>query len=202
MNVRAIVSLVGIGALTVSFGVALAQEGKPPKKPQGVKAEAPPEMAAPKPGPHHAHLAKSAGTWDATVESFMAPDQAPQVSKGVEVNTLDSGGLWLVSDFKGTFMGQPFQGHGLMGYDTTKSRYTGVWADSMSTAMMASEGTCDGSGGRLTMTSQGPGMDGKMTTWTMVSEFKDADTRVFSMSFPGPDGKDQLAMRITFKRRK
>jgi hypothetical protein len=195
---RAAVCLIGFAALAAMPGTGVAQEGKP--KP-GAKAEAPPETAVPKPGPHHVHLAKAAGTWDATVEFFGPPGTPIQVSKGVEVNTLDSGGLWLVTDFKGQWEGQPFHGHGLLGYDPAKGRYTSVWADSMSPAMMASEGACDGTGRIRTMTSEGPDMQGKMTTWRMVSEDKDATTRIFTMSTPGPDGKDQVAMKITYKRR-
>src|SRR5213593_4901482 len=109
-SVRAVACLVGIGALAASFWVAVAQESKPQPKAPGAKAEAPPEMAAPKPGPHHAHLAKSVGTWDATVESFMSPTAPPDVSKGVEVNTMDGSGLWLITEFKSDWQGQPFQG--------------------------------------------------------------------------------------------
>jgi hypothetical protein len=52
------------------------------------------------------------------------------------------------------------------------------------------------------MQGQGPGPDGKMTTYRMVSEQKDADTRLFSLSAPGPDGKDIQVLKITYKRRK
>jgi len=185
-SIRAVVSLVGMIALAAMPGSGFAEEGPP----------------LPKPGPHHAHLAKVAGTWDATVEHFGPPGTPPQVSKAVEVNTLDSSGLWLISDFKGQFQGQPFQGHGMSGYDADKGRYTGVWADSMSTTVMLTQGSCDGTGRIRTMTSEGPGMDGKMTTWKMVDEEKGADARVFTMSTPGPGGKDQVMMKITYTRRK
>jgi hypothetical protein len=32
--------------------------------------------------------------------------------------------------------------------------------------------------------------------------YTDPDTRVFTMSMPGPDGKDMEMMKITYKRRK
>jgi hypothetical protein len=34
-----------------------------------------------------------------------------------------------------------------------------------------------------------------------VTEYKDNNNRVFSMYAPGPDGKEVLGMRITYKRR-
>lgn len=185
-SIRAVVSLIGMIAFAALPGTGVAQEGPP----------------MPKPGPHHAHLARVAGTWDATVEHFGPPGTPPQVSKGVEVNTLDGSGLWLISEFKGQFQGETFQGHGMTGYDPDKGRYTGVWADSMSTTPMITQGTCDGTGRIRTMTSEGPGMDGKMTTWKMVDEAKGPDSHVFTMSTPGSDGKDQVMMRITYARRK
>lgn len=200
-SVRAVVCLVGMVALAALPGTGVAQEGKPQPKAGAAGQEAPAGPPLPKPGPHHAHLAKAAGTWDATVEFFGPPGTPPNVSKAVEVNTLDGSGLWLISDFKGQFEGQPFYGHGLTGYDPEKSRYTGVWADSMSTTVMLSQGTCDGTGRIRTMTAEGPGVDGKPTTYTMEEE-GGADARVFTMSTPGPDGKDRVAMKITYTRRK
>src|SRR5688500_16062582 len=70
------------------------------------------ELAPPKPGPEHDILKKDAGIWDATIQEMTEPGAPPKESKGVETNTLACGGLWLVTDFKGEMMGQPFQGHG------------------------------------------------------------------------------------------
>jgi len=188
-SMRAAVCLVGMVALAALPGTGVAQEAAH-------------QPAAPKPGMHHGHLARAAGTWDAIVEFYGPPGTPPQVSKAVEVNTLDGSGLWLISEFKGQYGGQPFQGHGMTGYDPDKGRYTGVWADSMSTTPMISQGTCDGTGRVRTMTSEGSGMDGKPTTWKMIVEEKGADTRVFTMSTHGPDGRDQAMMKITYTRRK
>lgn len=46
-----------------------------------VSAQAP---ALPKPGPEHQLFQQDAGTWDATVETWMAPGAPPLVSKGTE----------------------------------------------------------------------------------------------------------------------
>src|SRR5437773_2168191 len=88
------------------------------------------ESPFPKPGPEHEFLKKDVGVWDATVETIMEPGGKPNVSKGVETITLLGGGLWMIQDFKSEFMGVPFQGHGVTGYDASKKKYVGTWVDS------------------------------------------------------------------------
>ena len=92
---------------------AFAQETK--KEPAAGAA-----MELPKPGPEHEILKKDEGVWDATVEATMAPGAPPAVSKGVETVKATGGGLWYVSDFKSEMMGQPFEGHGVTGYDRSR----------------------------------------------------------------------------------
>jgi hypothetical protein len=182
----------GILALALA-GPARAQETK-----KADEKKAPPEMTLPKPGPEHEVLKNDVGTWDATVEMM---GLAPSVSKGVETSTM-VGGLWLVTDFKSEMMNQPFQGHGVSGYDLTKKKYVGTWVDSMSPGMMLGESTYDPKTKTMTGEMEGPDMSGKMEKMKSVTEWKDPDTRVFTMYMTGPDGKEAPVMRITYKRRK
>ena len=58
----------------------------------------------PKPTAEHKILAAEEGTWDATVKSYQnGPDSEPMVSKGVEVNTVVTGGLWVSFYLQGRF---------------------------------------------------------------------------------------------------
>jgi hypothetical protein len=152
----------------------------------------------PQPGPEHEMLKKDVGTWDATVEMFMDPGGAPSVSKGTETVSM-LGGFWQVSEFKSEMMGQPFGGRGAMGYDPAKKKYVGTWIDSMTPGYYTTEGTYDPATKTLTATMEGPGPDGAVTKTKETTEWKDADTRVFTMY--APDGKS-VGMRITYKRRK
>jgi hypothetical protein len=153
----------------------------------------------PKAGPEQAILKQDVGVWDATVESMMGGP--PTVSKGVETNAM-MGDLWLITDFRGDFMGKPFLGHGVSGYDSSKKKYVSTWVDSMSIGPQVSESTYDGAKKTMTGSMEGPDPSGKTSKMTSVVEWKDADTRVFTMSTAGPDGKQITAMRITYKRRK
>jgi hypothetical protein len=175
-----------VAAISVfaTFGVALGQ-GPPP---------------VPKPGPEHEHLKKDVGRWDAMVEMFEGPGSEPQKSKGVETNTLMAGGLWLVTEFKGDMGGMAFEGHGITGYDPNKKKYVGTWADSMSTGLSTVESTYDAGKKTLTGWIEGPDPSGKTIKMRTVTEWKDDNTRVVTFHMQGPDGKEVMGMRITYKR--
>ncbi len=151
---------------------------------------------APKPGPEHERLKQLEGTWEATVRSEGGE------SKGTMTYKMDLGGLWLVSDFKGEFAGQNFQGKGFDGYDPIKKKYVGVWVDSMTATPLLGEGTFDKEGKVLTHFGEAPGMDGKMSKYKSIIEIKDHDTMMFTMSSPDKEGKDQPMLTIMYKRKK
>lgn len=155
----------------------------------------------PKPGPEHEFLKQDVGTWDATVESWMAPGQPAAVSKGVDTVSM-VGGFWAVDEFKSEFMGQPFHGAGTTGYDPAKKKYVGTWIDSMAPGLNLGEYLYDAKTRTMTGVSEGPGPDGKPMKTRQVIAWKDADNKVFDMYALGPDGKEALMMRITYKRRK
>jgi hypothetical protein len=150
----------------------------------------------PKPSPEHALLKSMEGTWDAKCKF------GPQESKGTMVYKLMPGDLWLTSDFKCDMMGQPFHGHGVMGYDTNKKKYVSCWADSMSTGLTTGEGTYDAAKKVFTENNEGPGPDGKMMKMKMVTELKGPDEMLFTMYMPDPSGKDQPVMTIHYTRKK
>jgi hypothetical protein len=160
------------------------------------KADDTPAYPVPKPSPEHDLLKKGAGTWDASIEST-GPDGKKSVSTGVETRRMMTGGLWMISDFKGTFGGQPFEGHGVTGFDPGKKKYIGTWVDTMSAGVNTMEETYDA--GKKTMSGTMEGPEGKMK---MSTEYKDENTEVFTMYMTGPDGKDAPMMTITYKRRK
>ena len=152
----------------------------------------------PTPGPEHEMLKKDVGTWDATVEMFMAPGAPPSVSKGTEAVTM-MGGFWQLTEFKSEMMGQPFEGRGAMGYDPAKKKYVETWVDTMAPGYYTVEGTYNAATKTLTAVMEGPDPSGTVTKTKETTEWKDADTRVFTMY--APDGQ-AVVMRISYKRRK
>ena len=163
-------------------------------------------LPIPKPTAEHKILAADEGTWDATIKSFLAgPDAEPTVSKGVEVNTVMPGGLWVLSTFRGDFGGVAFEGHGQFGYDPLKKKYVGSWIDSMSPSLSVLEGSYDAQTRTMTLVGDGvdPGTKAKYTQ-KMVTTSKDDDTRVFTlyMKFDAAGDDEIKFMEITYRKRK
>jgi hypothetical protein len=193
---RVLIALAAAGLIT---GAATADDkSKEKTTPAAAAQEVPP---LPQPGPEHQVMKDDVGTWDATVEAFMAPEAPPAVSKGTETNRLTAGGLWLVSDFKSEFMGQPFEGHGVMGWDPAKKKYVGTWVDSMTTTVSQSESTYDAATKTFTGWMEGPDETGKTVKTKAVTQLQSPDSKVFTM-YRTIEGKEVPTLRITYTRRK
>jgi len=156
----------------------------------------------PQPGPEHELLKKDVGVWDATVEMSGPPGTPPAVSKGTDTVTVACGGLWQVIEFKSELMGAPFEGRGFMGFDPAKKKYVGAWVDSMTASLSPMEASYDAATKTMTGWMEVPDPSGKLTKAKQTTEWKDADTRVFTMFTTAPDGKDYPILKITYKRRK
>jgi len=171
----------------------------------GSSAMAQDAPSPPKPTAEHKILAEDAGTWDATIKSYMGgPGAEPTVSKGSEVNEVALGGLWVISKFKGEFAGMKFEGQGQSGYDPIQKKFIGTWIDSMSPTVMLLEGTYDAK--TKTMTYKGTGVEpnsGTKYSQRMVTTTKDDGTRVFTlyMKFDGAD-EEVKSMEVTYTKRK
>jgi hypothetical protein len=160
--------------------------------------DAPPEME--KPGEHHRHLKMMAGTWDVKLKMHHAPGQVME-GTGVEIAKMQPGGFWLISDFTGTFAGMKFSGHGVLGYEAHKKRYTGVWTDSVASVMIISDGQCEKHGRLNTMVGKAyDPMKKRVVTYLQVTEFKDANTKTFHM-YDTSGKRKMLMMEAVYKRR-
>jgi len=152
------------------------------------------------PGPQHKQLAEMAGTWEVTIKSFEGGGE-PQVSTGKASRKMIMGGRYLKEDYKGTYMGQPFDGMGLTGFDNALKKFTTVWIDSMSTGVGVGSGEMDSTGKILTtsMTYSDP-MTGKATTMRQILKRESKDLETFEIYGPGPDGREVKMMEMTYKR--
>jgi hypothetical protein len=154
----------------------------------------------PLPGPEHDVLATDVGEWDAVMKIVPMPGAPPMEVPGTEKNTL-LGGRWLIGEFKSDMMGQPFEGHGITGYDPDKKAYVFCWVDSMSTTVSQGESTYDAAS--KTMTGWMAGKDpatGAATKMKSVSRYTDANTRVFEL-YPSLEASEP-SMTITYTRKK
>ena len=156
------------------------------------------------PGEGHKVLNDLAGKWSYTMQWWTAPGSKPEESKGSCNSKWILGGRFLQQDVKGKAMGQPFQGMGVIGYDTFKQEYQSSWLDSMSTGMMLTTGSYD----TATKTLQQTGtlsdpMSGEKNKW-FRTELKIAshNEHTYLMFNKGTDGNEFKAGEIVYKRAK
>ena len=130
-----------------------------------------------KPRPAHKLLAAEAGTWDCDVKMFKG--QQPLEFRGVEVNELVGGGLYLKTSFIFQMGGQrQFEGHALMGYDPRAKKYVGTWVDNFTTVPRRIEADYDAAAKVLTDHSRVADARGnelktkQITTWSSDTQKK------------------------------
>ena len=197
-----------VPALVLALAVALPAYASDDKKPAAA-----PEMSAEQkammeayikagtPAAPHAAMAKAAGEYELSVTSWDAPGAPPTVDKGTATRKMALDGRVMVEMMHGTNHGQPFEGHGMRGYDNVTGRYWGTWNDSMSTGVMVSDGTCDDKGACTFAGSwNDPITKGKINA-RMTTKWTSPTVQVFEMYTPGPDGKEAKMMEITYTKR-
>jgi hypothetical protein len=163
---------------------------------------APQEM--PKQGAEHKALEALVGTWTAKVKFFQDPGLPAMEMEGTMTRKMIMGGFFLQEDFEGKFLGADFKGLGITGYDVAKKKYVGTWIDSMTTTIMALEGTFDDKTKTFNMTTSeevdpatGKKMKGRDTLRIMGP-----DHQVQEMFRTPEGGKEQKAMEIHYHRAK
>lgn len=193
---------ISITAITLLFASPLAaQEATAPQMTPETQAMMEAFQKAGTPGAEHQKLASLAGTYDLTIKGWHTPGGEPTTDSGTATRKMVLGDRVMVEDVTSQMMGQPFNGHGMHGFDNTTGKYWATWNDNMSTGLMVSEGTCDA---KLTCTYTGSYQDPvtkKPQTTRMTTRWTDANTEVFEMYGPGPDGKETKMMEITYKKR-
>jgi Protein of unknown function (DUF1579) len=140
------------------------------------------------------------GNWEATIESTGRDGKPVKNAAKATVRLL--GQRWLITDFEGTFLGAPFIGHEVLGYDPVAKKYLLNWVDSAATSFARGNGLYDSQTKTLTLTVSGrDDSTGKMTTWRQVDTWKDADHHEWSLRTISPkDGKEQIQMTIRYHR--
>ena len=92
-------------------------------------------------GPQHEALASRAGSWSVEGKMWMAPGAEPMPMNATATIEVLLGGRYIIEEFKSDFMGTPFEGRLMQGYDNLAQQYWSLWTDSMSTGYWLSHGT-------------------------------------------------------------
>lgn len=95
-----------------------------------------------RPSDAHEYLEQFIGDWTYEMSTSMSQPGAPKDSGTATYRWLHEG-RWLIREGKGSMMGMPIESTTIIGYDNYKKRYVTVDVNSMTTAMLTSEGDLD-----------------------------------------------------------
>ena len=156
------------------------------------------------PGDMQKMLAKSDGVWSGENTMWMEDGGKPMTSTSTTTNKMIFDGRYQTSEHKGNFMGMPFEGMSITGYDNAKKKFVSTWIDNMGTGIMTMEGDWNASKkaiefkGKMT----DPSRPGKDCDVREVFTFIDDNTQ--KMEMYGPDsktGKEFKTMEIKFSKK-
>ncbi len=172
---------------TAAFGGDEAPEAPAPEKsaePSCAMEEAMMALAAP--GEMHAFLAKWAGTWTFKFTGIQPDGSTVDGSAKARISMI-LGGRFQVQDLEGTLMGQPYNAHGVTGYDNLSKKFQNFWFDSMGTAPSVASGSLSADGKTLELSGTWDMPENVKSPFRFVSTFVDANTMKFDMYaiFPG-----------------
>ncbi|MEM7305106.1 MAG: DUF1579 family protein [Planctomycetota bacterium] len=157
-------------------------------------------MALGTPGPAHAELAKGVGEFDVSGQMWTAPEVSmPMI--GTAQTEMILGGRYLVQHYQSDFMGMPFEGMMIMGFDNLSNEYWNIWIDTFSTGPTMAHGE-ELKGGDVQMHGmmRDPMTPNGRPYRSMMTVGDDGD---FTMSMYDtlPDGSEYQTMELTYKKR-
>lgn len=150
------------------------------------------------PGPMHQMLSKSVGEWKSEIKMWMDPAAPPTTAEGKGVCEAILDGRYFQTKHTSSFMGMPFNGVELTGYDNARKKFFSTWIDNMGTGIMHLEGTYDEATKSTTLTGVVTDPMGKEISIREVIKYIDDDNLTMEM-FNTMDGKEfkSMEMKIT-----
>ena len=154
------------------------------------------------PADEHKQVLKMVGKWNLAFKSWMDPKVPPMDSTGTAEAKAILGDRFVQITVSSTFMGKPFSGVAINGYDKARKKFVGTWMDSMSTGIAVSEGTGDASGEVITSHMKGTDpVTGKETRMRIVGRWQ-SDDKLVEEFHENKGGKEVKMMEITYTRAK
>ena len=152
------------------------------------------------PGMHHEHLAALVGTWEAETKFWMAPSADPMTSTATVEYRMIMNGRFLEEMISSDFMGQPFNGRGLYGFNNVTGEVQAVWIDDMSTGIYSYSGSINEAGDEMVLESKY--MDPITKEWKHTrSVMRISSNKLHYESYEKSDGQERKTMELTDTRR-
>jgi len=153
------------------------------------------------PGPPHKMMGEEVGSWKCEMTFWMGPDAKPEKETSTADIKMVLGGRYQEANYKGTMMGQPFEGKSTLAYNNASNEFTSTFIDNMGTGMMVGKGKYDEAARMIELTGEmvNP-VNGEKTPYRETYTFIDANTRKMEM-FDTKGGKEYKSMEIVMKRK-
>jgi hypothetical protein len=182
-----------LGCLALSTSAATAQD-----EDQAAMMAA--YQQAGQPGMHQEQLAALVGSWEAETKFWMDPAGEPMVSSATLEYRMIMDGRYLEEIISSDFMGQPFHGRGLYGYNNVTGQLQAVWIDDMSTGIYTYSGSMNEAGDEMTLT--GKYMDPVTKEWRETrSVMKISKDELHYTGWETVNGEEHKTMEITGTRK-
>lgn len=153
------------------------------------------------PGNPHKLMADEVGTWNCDMTFWSEANGKPEKAASVAVIRMILGGRYQEADYKGTMMGQPFEGKSTLAYNNASQEYTTTFIDNMGTGMMVAMGKYDEKTKSMELKGEmvNP-LNGKKTPYREVYTIVDPTTRKMEM-FDTKNGTEYKSMEIIMKKK-
>ena len=154
-------------------------------------------------GPMHEHLKPLVGSWEMSINHRMTPELPWEESTAQAEREWIFDRRFVRETVKADFMGQPFEGIGLFGYDNVRKEYCFMWIDNMGTGIMTAPGSSADGGKSIAFegTNANP-MTGEKDAWFRhVMRIVSDQENVFEMYAKDKSGKEFKTMEITARRK-
>ncbi len=198
--------LTGIGAVCAAIIVSaglLAQDKENPYGEMSPEQEAMMKawMEYATPGMEHAELAKKVGEWSLDLKMWHELGGEVEISKATSTIKPIMDGHYFLETVKSEYMGMPFEGRALFGFDNLTKKYFTIWIDNMSTGLMTYTGTASGEG-TIHYSVEMPNIEtGKYETSSATDKMVSDNKYIFVMNHKAPSGEEFKAMEITATRK-
>lgn len=149
------------------------------------------------PGEMHRALARTAGEWTAEVRMWMGPE--PTVSEARTTVEPIMNGRFVKETVKSDFMGKPFHGVSIIGFNNVTGEVEAVWYDDHSTGIYVYRGSMNEDGTELKL--KGKYKDPSSGEWiTTRSVRKIMGDEMRDTAWETRDGEEKKTMEITYRR--
>ncbi len=153
------------------------------------------------PGKEHAELAKKVGEWSLDLKMWHELGGEVQISQATSIIKPIMDGRYFLETVTSEYMGRPFEGRSISGFDNLTKKYFTVWFDNMGTGLATYTGTASGEGTIHYSVEMPNPQTGQYETGHATDKLVSNDEYIFMMYRKAPNGEEFLTMEITGTRK-